>query len=209
MNTRTSLLLLACAAAAGCTSGQPPVAAVPSTQTATDADPATAEPAYWLAKPAVDSVSGEDFDALWDASARVARDLLFQLDRQDRRSGMLTTLPMVSAQFFEPWRRELQDAAELRKSSVATLRRTLHFTIDRAGSGYVVTPRVIVERQAIRERRVSGQLTRTYFRADSTGTISGSRAADAGQTIPDSYWYAVGRDEALEHELARRIRERM
>jgi hypothetical protein len=208
VKAHTTGLLLIGVAVIGCSSASAPLAAVPSTQRATDIDPAAATPAYWLAQPAVESVNADGFDTLWDASARVARDLLFQIDREDRRSGLLTTRPSVSPQFFEPWRRELQGGEELRKSSVATIRRTLQFTVERAGSGYVVTPKVLVERQVIRERRVSGQLTRNYFRGDTTGTISGSREADAGQTLPDTYWYAIGRDEALERELARRIREK-
>jgi hypothetical protein len=176
---------------------------------ATDIDPAMADPAYWLAKPAVESIDAADFDKLWNASACAARDLLFQIDREDRRSGLLTSTPSVSPQWFEPWRRELQTFDDLKQSSAATIRRTLYFNIDRSGNGYRVTPKVLVERQAIVERRVSGQLTRSYFRNDPAAGTTGSRAADAGVLLPDSYWYAIGRDEPLEQELARRIREQL
>lgn len=192
---------------AGCASDPSPVAPVADSGMATDIDPQTVEPQYWLGRPAVASVEGNDFDRLWNAADRVARDLLFKIDRQDRRAGVLTTAPTISAQFYEPWRRELQTADDLAESSVATIRRSIRFDFDKEGDRYTVVPKVLVERQTISERRVSGQLTRAYFRRE-RGQY-GSRELDAGEAISDAYWYAIGRDEALEKRIAEKMREHL
>jgi hypothetical protein len=101
----------------------------------------------------------------------------------------------------------LQTAGNLADSSIAAIRRTIQYQIVKDADRYVVTPKVLVERQAITDRRVSGVLGRGYFRADPDA--SGSRSIDAGETIPDSYWYAIGRDDALESRLVELINDRL
>src|SRR5687767_9232232 len=76
---------------AGCNSGRLAVAPAPATQNATAVDPAQGEPEYWLNQPAVASASHRDFDKLWDAADAVSREMLFKIDRQNRRAGVLTT----------------------------------------------------------------------------------------------------------------------
>jgi len=176
-----------------------------TTQSVTDTDPALSEPEYWLSQPARYSAANPSFDVLWDASDEVSRNLLFKIDRQDRRTGLLTTLPSISAQWFEPWRRELQTTKNLSDSSVATIRRTILYEFSKDGDGFVVKPKVLVERQAITERRVSGTLSRSYFRRDINSY--GSREADQGEIIADSYWYPIGRDWALEERLVQKIND--
>jgi hypothetical protein len=191
--------------AIGCANRPAAVEPTPTTQKVTDVDAQSAEPSYWLEQEAVAKVSDDDFETLWNAADRVSRDLLFGIDRQDRRSGLMTTRPTVSAQFFEPWRQELQSGDDLAKSSVATIRRTIYYEFAKSDVGYTVTPKVLIERQAITERRISGFLGRNYFRRDASLKAYGTRETDAGHQIQDSYWYAIGRDKALEKVVAERI----
>jgi hypothetical protein len=200
---RSALFLTIAAASLGCSPSTLMIAPAPATQNATGIDPAQGEPEFWLNQPGVASVTGNDFDKLWAACDTVSRNYLFKIDRQNKRAGLLTTLPNISAQWFEPWRREVLSGDELAQSSAATIRRTITYKFDKEGDGYRVTPKVLVERQAIQERRVSGYLSKTYFRADPDTT--GSREADAGVILPDSYWYPTGRDTALETLLAQKI----
>lgn len=172
---------------------------------ATDIDPQQAEPEFWYTQPSAYQTRQAEFDRLWDTAVEVSRRLLFKIDRQDRRSGVLTTEPMISAQWFEPWRRELKTCGDVANSSIATYRRTIRYEFVRQGQAYTIRPKVLVERQAITERRVSGALNRSYFRRDRELNAFGSRETDAGIFIPDSYWYAVGRDPALEAFLVRQI----
>lgn len=172
---------------------------------ATDIDPEQADPEFWYAQPAAYQTRQADFDQLWDKAEEVSRRLLFKIDRRDRRTGVLTTEPMISAQWFEPWRQELKTCNDVANSSIATYRRTIRYEFVKQGQTYSVTPKVLIERQSITERRVSGVLNRLYFRRDRELNASGNREADAGIFIPDTYWYSVGRDAALEAFLVRQI----
>lgn len=172
----------------------------PATQPATDEQ--LVDPNYWLAQPSAGSVSAADFEKLWATAEKISRDYLFAIDRRDRRDGLLTTQPTISAQWFEPWRKELQTSADIADSSLATHRRTIYFSFDKTDGQYVVTPKVLVERQSLSERRVSGVLGKNYLRRDAAiERISGTREIDAGVLLPTSYWYPVGRDYAFEQKL--------
>ncbi len=197
-------MILLCGLFVGCES-QRDIVSTPSTAPVTQIDPARAEPDFWLNQPANHRTAVAGFDTLWDAADEVSRDLLFKIDRRDRRAGILTTAATVSAQWYEPWRQELQQFDDVADSSVATIRRTIRYEFARQGDAYVITPKVLVERQAIVERRISGALPRTYFRRDRDLNTFGSRETDAGVTLPDSYWYPIGRDELLEARLVEKI----
>ena len=71
------LLLAGCAAPVG-----------KGTYAVTTATPAT--------QPTGPTVVAADFQRLWDACEDVAREFGFALDRQDRRSGVITTVPLIT-----------------------------------------------------------------------------------------------------------------
>jgi hypothetical protein len=157
-------------------------------------------------------VASTDFDQLWDASAAVAEDLKFALDRQDRRSGTLTTLPLTSAQAFEFWRNDVRTTEALAESTLANIRRTLIVRIEeRTGvtgqRAFVAVPKVIVERQAQAERRITNVagFRQIYRRNDQFGT----RETDQGLVQPRVYWYETGTDADLERYVAEKINARM
>jgi hypothetical protein len=206
-------LVLLTAATVGCVVGcaSPSHDHDPTTQpaVATDADPARAEPEFWLAQTPVQSVGDPDFDRLWAAAERVSQDYLFPIDRRDRRLGRLTTTPTISAQWFEPWRRELQTAGDVAESSVATVRRSIVWEFRPVSNGFAVTPKVLIERQAFAEQRVSGVLSRAYLRRAENDDVYGTRETDKNVRLPDSYWYPVGRDFAFEERLAAKMLQQL
>lgn len=202
-------LLIAMAAGAGCGSSAKRYATATSMPAvATEVDPQQADPAYWLSQPAVATVAGSDLDRLWNAAEQVSADYLFPIDRRDRREGLLTTQPVISPQWFEPWRRELQTADDVAQSSVATIRRSIRWTFTPGNDGYVVTPKVLIERQSLVEERVSGVLGRGYFQRQNDTTF-GTRETDRNVILPDNYFYPVGRDAEFEKRLAEKLRARM
>ena len=172
---------------------------------ATDIDPARAEPEFWLSQSPALSVGNTDFDRLWDAAARVSQDYLFKLDRQDRRLGLLTTVPNVSAQWFEPWRREVQTTSDVVESSTATQRRTITWQFRQVSNGWAVTPKVLIERQSQTEKRISGVLSRAYFRTDPKDDAFGTRESDDNLRLPPTYWYPTGRDFLMEQRLIQKM----
>ena len=166
------------------------------------ASPTTAQVAQ------ANTVTASDFDRLWRACADVARDRQFVIDRQDYRGGVLTTEPLVSAQFFEPWRRDAITAEAVAESSLATIRRTIRFAFTRADDGtFTVVPQVIVERYSSAERRITNaMLYRNVFKRT---TATGTRESDRGVQLPARYWYRIGNDEALAADLAEAVRRRL
>ena len=184
-----------------------------ATQPATVLDLNTTQPSYWLGQPPVGTASSADFDRLWKASEQTARNFLFTLDREDYRSGELTTVPLVSAQWFEPWRRDVYTVHDIEESSMATIRRTIYFNFTRAGDGtYTVAPRVIVERATIAEKRITAVVNYTDIfnnPRDPTQAQHGTLESDLGYNLPPRYWYVLGRDPAFEKVLAENIRSRI
>jgi hypothetical protein len=173
------------------------------------------EPVDFYARPAVASVESNSFDALWTAAEDAAWARLFRIDRRDRRGGVMTTEPLTSAQFFEPWRRDTPGLDQTAESSLATIRRTVRFEFTREGEDsptFTVTPKVLVERYSQAENRVSSVvLYRSAFRAGRVSEITpyGTRETDRGIFLPSRYWYPLDRDEELERQIAADIQRKI
>lgn len=165
-------------------------------------------PADFWNQPATAHVTHPDYDALWRAAEQAARDLLFTIDRRDYRNGLLMTDPMVSGQWFEPWRADVVTARHRLESSLMTVRRTLRFEFTRTDDGrFGVVPKVLVEQEAIAERRISSVVSpRGAF---GRTTAWGNPQTDRGVHLPRRYWFAIARDEALEQRVARLIESRL
>jgi hypothetical protein len=178
-----------------------------------ETDVRLAEPAHWYAQPPTATVTYEDFDALWYAADAAVRARRFVPDRQDRRQGVLTTEPLVSRQWFEPWRADALSSADVAESSLATTRRTVRFEIERRDDGgFALTPKVLIERYAQAENRLTNVvLYRSAFRATRVTEFTpvGTRERDRGVYLPSRYWYATGRDPALEQALANDVQKRL
>jgi hypothetical protein len=188
-------LALGCSLLTGCGGGDKTrTTVVPSTTrpVATAIDPQLAQPTYWLKQPATSETSFADFQKLWDACEAVAYDYLFKIDRRDYRHGLLTTQPMLSKQWFEPWRKDGPTGRDVEEASFGGVRRTVYFQFTQnLDNSYTVAPKVLVERQSKIDH-------------NDTGTNTGN---DPDQ--PTSYWYAVRRDAQMEIRLVAAIREKL
>ncbi|HEV8604842.1 MAG TPA: hypothetical protein VGQ99_05720 [Tepidisphaeraceae bacterium] len=181
---RIGVAILLMVAAGGCMGKRPGNLA--ATQPATTVDPQLAEKEYWLARPASVQVRG-GFEPLWEASEEAAHEFLFKIDRRDQRSGLLTTAPMISKQWWEIWRKDAGTLKDVQEATLANIRRTIYFQFRREGDGvYSVTPKVVVEK----ESKVDPK-----YKTDIEG--------------PSSYWYALRRDEVVEKKVGEAIRRRL
>jgi hypothetical protein len=174
----------------------------------TDIDPALAQPFHHWDQPPAVSVTATDYDKLWRAADEAARDLLFTVDRRDYRGGVLMTDPMVSGQIFEPWRGDAVTVRQRLESSIATVRRTIRFEFERHEDGtFSVAPKVLVEEEAIADRRVTSVVSQrsAFGRSGAWGTAE----TDRGIFLPRRYWFATGRDPQLEARVARIIESRL
>jgi hypothetical protein len=184
-----------------------------ATQPATVLDLSTTQPSYYLSQPPIWTVSSPDFDRLWKASEQTARDYLFLLDREDYRSGLLTTVPLVSGQWFEPWRRDVRTKHDIEESSMATIRRTIYFNFKHnTDNTYTMDPKVIVERQTISEKRITAVVDYTSLfnnPRDVNSQQHGTLESDLGFPLPERYWYVLGRDPVFEKVLVDDVRKQM
>ena len=199
-------LLLLAALHPGCAPRHPAEVTTDAPPRATAKDLATTRPSYWVDQPAVATVENFKFQPLWNACEAVARSYLFPLDRQDYRLGLITTKPVISKQILEPWRKDAGTLDQVWQDSLTTMRRTIRFDIERGEDGtYAMTPRVLVERETILERRITSA---TQYRSVFSGPAVGTRAvADADLDVPPIYWTPVGRDLQMERHLATDVRD--
>lgn len=199
-----ALALLSLPGCAGIADDLPP--ATQPSLTAMPAEQGTA--AYWLNKPAIASVSSADFFMLWKACRDTLQNDDFDIDRQDYRLGLLTTWPMVSKQLAEFWRSDAGTFHAALLSTLQTVRRTVQFEITRTPEGlYVARPKVLVEQATHEERHITS--VAEYSAALTPLNAAPTRLNQAGEVIPSSYWYALGRDEAMERELVNSVREKL
>jgi hypothetical protein len=190
---------------AGCIGSKPSNPA--ATQPVTIKNLATTQPAYWLDQPGVTGVENFQFQPLWDACEKVARSYLFALDRQDFRLGLLTTRPMISKAILEPWRKDAGTFHAVVQDSLTTIRRTLRFEIEHTDDGvYVMTPKVLVERETVEERQITNVIS---FRTAFAGPATGTRDAELEPQVPVIYWTAIGRDTAMEQQVADAVRKQI
>lgn len=191
---------------AGCITGKQHPAA---TQPSTTIDVATTQPSYWLDQPPTVVIHSSNFESLVSACEDAARDYLFRLDRIDYRAGLITTVPLVSAQWFEPWRQDNRTLADVEESSIATIRRTIRFEFTRLpDETWQVAPKVLVERQAISERRITSVvLYRNVFTSIRAAHLrpSGTHESDEGIILSPRYWYLLRRDPDFERVVARAV----
>lgn len=173
-------------------------------------------PAYFLSQAPAAGATGTDFDRLWQAIYRQTRDAGFQPDLQDYRLGVFTTRPLVSAQIFEPWRRDAGSFVGLLESTLATVRRTARWDVSRGDDGTLTAvPKVLVERWSVIEHRVtfSAQYNEIFALTREEQDNQRLRALDpaafAEDPVPTAYWYAIARDTDLEKRLAGGVQGRV
>lgn len=193
------VILLMCFMLAGCASV--------TTQSRSALPPESASPDYWLNHPAVAGVAHPDFNTLWEACRRAVRSRSFAVDRADLRGGVMTTYPQVSKQLFEFWRNDVGSLPAAMESTLGTVRRYVRIEFVRREDGtYQASPKVVVERYAQSERRVTSVARYSeVFALDPAQ--QGTRERDRlGADLPPAYWYALGRDEPLERLIADDVR---
>lgn len=93
-----------------------------------------------------------NFDNLWQASQYVLKKYQFALDIQDRRTGLISTEPMLGKQFFEFWRHDSTTRRDTSESTLQTIYRTAFVTISRKAmdqQSYKPTVVVTIDRSNI------------------------------------------------------------
>jgi hypothetical protein len=194
------LFLVSMLSVGGCILSKPSL-----TPMATNVDVKQALPDYWWTQPGVATASYSDFEKLWGACKAELYGRLFIVDREEYREGLLTSEPLISKQIFEPWRSDAVTLHDQVESSLATLRRTVHFEVTRQPDGtYQVTPKVLIERFASEEHRLTAI---TQYHQAFSGPRVTDVTADQGSHLATDYWYPLRRDTDLEKVMADSIQQ--
>ncbi len=145
-------------------------------------------------------------DALWEAIQETLRRGRFRLDRVDRHTGVVTTMPETSQQFFEFWRHDVDTREDLWESTLNLIRRRVRVNMVRADDGRSAELDVAVFRERLSSPDRQFNSTGSAFRFFGERLPSTTGAAKV--TAADDRWLELGRDPAMEDYLLRSILER-
>ena len=148
-------------------------------------------------------VDDTQMDRLWDAARQVLLNHRFELDRVDRRRGLISTLPVTSQGCLEFWRHDVDTAYDLLEATLRTVRRSAVVQVDRQAGATVAEVTVTVRREtfATPERQFNNSASSLRIFGDSLPGVQGERLL----TREDDYWIDGGRDGAMERRLLERI----
>ncbi|MHC4063695.1 MAG: hypothetical protein ACYSUQ_04535 [Planctomycetota bacterium] len=143
------------------------------------------------------------FDRLWASCQEVLRRHRFRLDRVDRRSGTITTLPETSQSFFEFWRHDVDTAFDLMEATMRTVRRKATVQVDREAADPTTRVAVTVQREtfATPERQFNSSAAALRVFGEELPGVSGEPYLSRA----DDYWIDDGRDGAMEQRMLDRI----
>jgi len=165
--------------------------------------------------PAIQSTSDPNFEATWDAAIRTLGRYRFNIDRADRREGVITTFPMVGRHWFEFWRRDAATARDVAEASLHQIYRQATVTIRRtgaAGPASATAPatsdyHATVEVHCYRSDRPKFHVTNTseaYEMFIDPNPERGTERAELGSEVR-AWMVALGRDQNLEKTIERKI----
>lgn len=168
---------------------------------------------YQSSRPVSVAEPSEDADRLWEAVQETLRRGRFQIDRVDRASGVITTLPEASQHFFEFWRHDVDTPRDRWEATLNPMRRWVEVSLTRADDGPWTHPSELRTRLAVvvhkerlsspdRQFNSSGAVYQ-YFGESLPSTTGQSKV-----TTKDDRWLDCGRDPAMEDYLLRAILKR-
>lgn len=161
-----------------------------------------------------------NFDNLWQASQYVLKKYHFALDIQDRRTGLISTEPMLGKQFFEFWRHDSTTRRDTSESTLQTIYRTVFVTISpKAMDQQSYKPTVVVTidrsdmgrtsivaisdvyRMQFGQRVVRRRLDERKDRVRAKRIEEAIRTGQKERPVLAKGFKALGRDEKLEKKI--------
>jgi hypothetical protein len=142
------------------------------------------------------------FEATWQAALGVLGEYRFQIDRKDKRAGVITTRPLLGRHGLEFWRRDATTMQELLEGTLQTVYRAATVRImpdPKREGGYVALVEVKVSRPGRQETEIVGageaydQFTDTYEDDDYTRR---ERAKARRRDLREQGEYATGDGDA-------------
>ncbi len=142
-----------------------------------------------------------------EASEDVLARMHFAIEKSDPDAGLLRTLPLSGAQFFELWRSDNAGAFNTAESNLHSLRRTVELQISNEGPGKTrVICRVHTERLDIPEQQHVTSSGRAYFMFSKSSQSTQKLELNPEQQ-EKMQWVDMGRDARLEMRILSRIKD--
>ena len=155
---------------------------------------------------AVEQVS---FDDVWEVCLASLKDRGLDVDRQDRRFGLIVSEPTIGQQAFEFWRKDAASSEDLLLSSLHTVRRIVAIHI---ASQAPMQFKLRVEARAQRASIPSDQLDNTaeaFELLRQYGVPASPRRRDYLRPRAEPIWVDIGREPALEQAIIEDITRRL
>lgn len=146
-------------------------------------------------------------DQLWQLCQTELKQRGFQLDRVDRRSGIIETYPLTSKQWFELWRRDIVTDYDAAESSLHTVRRRVYLAVSAAPENrHRLQCRVAVERLSAPPELTSGQVRVRDIFGQAAGRIPTPQVSEKRKKHPPQ-WVPIAQDHALENDILQALRQ--
>ena len=156
-------------------------------------------------QPRAMSPAEKDFEAVWQASRQTLRKYHFQLDREDRRAGILTTEPLTGMHFFELWRKDAARPTDYGESTLQTIYRTAKVTVRPTApnaSTYAAQVNLLLRRSS----RAAAHVTST---SEAYGLFNTRRKGRKTESLRQdermAHCVELGHDRSLEAKLTKKI----
>jgi hypothetical protein len=163
------------------------------------------------------------FEMGWAAARETLQDRGFELSRQDRRAGVITTKAVVGQHFFEVWRRDATTLYSYGENSVQTILRAAKITFQpvEGSDKFAIDVKIAVARSdAEPQQFTDASQTMGLFGGVDTSRSEGREPSMLARLkyedllaprdpadIPDAPVVPLGFDQRLEEILAADIRE--
>lgn len=139
-------------------------------------------------------------EVVWERTVDVIHDY-FDIERENRLDGVITTLPKVGASWMEPWHRDTVGWYNRWESTFQSIRRRAFIRITRGEGGFLVTVEVFKELEdiGVASNRPAGGAT---FRQPLP--IQNDLNLIEGRSVP-SGWISQGRDPLIEQRMLKAL----
>lgn len=175
-----SLLLAGCWFAAGCSAQRPYLG--PSVATP------VANPVY---------VRAQSADGLWERTIDVLHGFQFQIEREDRLTGVIETEYTTGSNCLEPWRRDSVGHVNRLESTLQSIRRRVRIRLAPGNGAYVVSVEAFKEKEDLPGLAANSPGGATF---QENTPLERDLNPVVGQT-KFSTWIPLGRDLALEQAI--------
>ena len=160
-----------------------------------------------IVPPAELTPAEKEFRAVWDASCEVLSSYRFNVNRRDRRAGLITTEPTASRHFFEWWRRDKATASGALENTIQPICREVTVQILKTDDGKfypvvsVTVSRLLSTRGAARRDVMSRERITTHGQRERL--VLGVGSSDGKRKVPDKH---SPDDDILARKIAEDIR---